>query len=175
MIRPKEVLKVAKRIAIVLAVLGIVLSAVSCGQQGNIYGDVVCDGTLFYVDNGGLFSPGLTLGTNYQISAGTYNYAYYVSYLGSYYPPTGYYAGTYSVSANPGGFLTNGSDNYFQLYCSYAGMYKSGAVNSVVPGNFTPQLGTRTWTQGNLSITVTTQVVQASPQETAKLIQAIRK
>jgi len=110
MTRAKGTFWVLKRIAFALVVVGIVLTAISCGKQGNIYGDVVWDGTLYYTDYSGLFSPGLTYGVTYQIQPGLYYYSFYVIY-GGY--TSLLYSGTYTVSANPGGFLSNGSDNYF--------------------------------------------------------------
>ncbi len=70
--------KIVRRIGIAFVLLGIVLFAVSCGQDGNIWGDVIWDGTLFYSIGGGFPSNGVIYGATYQISAGTWSYQYYV-------------------------------------------------------------------------------------------------
>ena len=60
-------LKMVKRAAIALVVLGVALTAVSCGQQGNIYGDVIWDGALYYTIGGGFPSSGVVYGATYLI------------------------------------------------------------------------------------------------------------
>jgi len=190
--RAKETFKALKRVTIALVVTGVVLTAISCGKQGNIYGSVIWDPTdLFgYIDGGFPDLSTIVYATSYQTQAGTWNFAYqiYDGTTGVYYPgPTSafYYTGTYTVSANPGGFFTNGSDNYFQFNCSYSGMVKSGSVAwaSVAPvappanaaPALSPQLQKQTWTQNGLQITVTDSIATLTPQQLAKVKHAIRK
>jgi hypothetical protein len=187
MVRAKGAFRVTTLIAVALMVLGVALSAVSCGQPGKIYGDIVWDpSTLYYSIGGGFPTSGLSYGASYLISAGSWTYKYYIYYGGYYYPggysyPAYYYTGTYTVAAESGSFpFVNGSDNYFELYCSYNGMVKSGAVSSIPPANgsvptVTPQLGTQSWTQNGLRITVTNNVAKITPEDLAQMNQAVRK
>ncbi len=187
MSRAKGTFRVVKLIAISLVLLGVALTAVSCGQAGKIYGDVVWDGTLYYNIGGGFPSTSLIYGATYLIQAGTWTYKYYVYYGGYYYPygtssPYYYYTGTYTVSAEPGTIpFINGTDNYFELYCSYAGLGKTGAVSSIVPpadGSapaITPKLGTQTWTQNGLQITATTSVAKMTTEDLANMSLGVHK
>lgn len=189
MVRVKGAFRVIRLIAIALTVLGVVLSAVSCGQKGNIYGDVVWDYNMIYVVYPGLFNTyNLSSGIAYQISEGTYNYKYQVWYYYNgyyyYYPGVNLaYAGTYTTTAEAGSFpFVNGKDNNFELYCSAYGMAKSGSgVSSIAPPangsapTVTPKLGTQTWTENGLRITVTTNIVNLSDEERATLKQGVHK
>jgi hypothetical protein len=167
----------------------VALSALSCGKDGNIYGDVVWDyysipGSLAYAIDGGFPSSGLYYGVSYLISPGTWAYQYNL-YDGTYYypGPTGAYVyyGTYTVSADPGSFpFISGKDTSFELYCSKYGLAKYGSVSSIAPVDgqtpaFTPKLGTQSWTQNGLRIEVTTNIRKLSPEDLAKLSQGIRK
>ncbi len=177
--------KAAKRIGVVFLVLGAVLFAASCGKDGNIYGFVDWDGTLYASSIGG-FPAGGYGNTYYQISPGTYK-VYYTLWDGTYYYP-GWYLGpafehdpnwvydcTYSVEADKGSFpFVDGEDRYFGLYLAYEGMYKAGDVSSIErpaqgSGSLTPMLGTQSWTQNGLRVTVTTKIVQLTPEEISKL------
>lgn len=187
MVRAKGAFRVLKLVAFALVVLVVALTAVSCGQKGKVYGDLVWDYTLLYVSYSGLFSSP-SYGTVYQIPEGTYNYKYQNRYFDGYYyyywPSVNTaYAGTYTVTAEPGGFpFTNGSDDYFELYASIYGFGKSGSgVSSIAPPangsapTVTPKLGTQTWTENGLRITVTTNIVNLSDEERATLKQGVHK
>ena len=84
----KGTFRLARRIGIALLVLGIVLSAVSCGNKGNIYGDVTGSTFAAYGTVGG-FPNNLVYGVDYQISEGTYTVTFY-EFDGTYYWPGGY-------------------------------------------------------------------------------------
>ncbi len=166
-----------------LLVLGVLLLLSSCGKDGNIYGDLTWDGYVYSASVGG-FPSLVTSSTEYQISAGSYNVYYTLQdpISGYYYPgyyesaptdPSYYYSDTYTVSVNKGGILTNGADNYFSLYMSYGGLVKSGSVSYAAPQGSSkataPQLGTQSWTEDGLLITVTNQIVKLSADDVAKL------
>jgi len=186
MTRAKGTLWVLKRIALALIVVGIVLTAVSCGKQGNIYGEVTgYDYSLYYWSTAA-FPAGAYIGYTYLVAPGSY-YIYWTNYdaTSGYYFPAYYqgyasgfgsnlvYSVLFTVEANPGTFLADGKDNYFYLYLAYNGLGESGAVSSVVPsgtsGLLQPKLGTRTWTQGGLTITATTSIVTLTPEQLAKM------
>ncbi len=82
---------------------------------------------------------------------------------------------TYTVKADKGSFpFQDGDDREFGLYLAYEGLYKAGDVKSIKPPakdskELTPRLGTQSWTQGGLSITVTGEIVKLSPEDLAKL------
>jgi hypothetical protein len=184
--RAKSAFWAAKRIGIAVLVLGVALSALSCGKDGNIYGDIVWDynsvSSFAYIIGGGFPSTGLSYGASYLISPGTWAFQYNIWDGVRWWPgPDGTwaYSGTYSVTADPGSFpFISGKDTNFELYCSYYGLAKYGSVSSIAPVNGTtpaPKLGTQTWTQNGLRIEVTTKVVQLSPEDLAKLSQGIRK
>ena len=159
------------RIGIAALVFAASLLVVSCGKNGSIYGSLDADGTPYgYV---GGFPSSISPNVYYKVSEGTYEIAYYVFYLGAYYPAAGYYYSTYTVTANKGSFLSDGKDSYFDLYLGYDGLYKYGDVRSVPtrqdPSKAAPRLGTQSWTQDGLLITVTTEIRQATPDDLSKM------
>jgi hypothetical protein len=168
-----------KTIVLILVAVAILVSSCTLftGSPGNIYGEYYYDGSsLPYLSLGG-FPPGLIYPYNYYtISPGTYA-VYYQIYSSVYgYVPSlsSYYYATYSVSANPGSFLSNGSDKHFGLYLSYNGLDNFGNGASVylsqTPGaKVTPKLGTFSWTQNGLTVTVTNSIVQLTADQLAKL------
>jgi len=169
--RSRKTFPTLVRIGIVMLVFAAALLAVSCGKDGGIYGALNADGVPYgYV---GGFPASISPNVYYKISEGTYEVAYYVFYLGAYYPATGYYYSTYTVTADKGSFLSDGKDKYFDLYLGYDGLYKSGEVRSAAtppdPTKTTPRLGTQSWTQDGLLITVTTEIRQATPDELSKI------
>jgi len=153
------------RAGIAVLVLGAALLAAGCGKNGSIYGAVGADGTPFgYV---GGFPSTISPNVYYKVSEGTYEVQYYVYYAGNYYPASGYYYSTYTVTANKGSLLSDGKDSYFELYLGYDGLYKLGEVRSA--GAATPRLGTQSWTQDGLLITVTNEIRPANPDELSKI------
>ena len=181
----KRLWKTAKRIKIVLIIICIGLTALSCGKDGSIFGAVVWDYTLYYASIGGFPSSG-TYGVYYKINPGTYN-VYYTIYDGIYYYP-GYWVGaggnssyywiaSYSVTAEEGSFpLIDGEDKQFALWLAIDGMYKAGAVNYILSPprdlqSMTPKLGTQSWTENGLRITVTNRIAQLTPEEFSRIEQ----
>ena len=165
------------RIGIAVLVFGAVLLATGCGKPGNIYGAVAWDGTAYGVVGG--FPGSIVPNAYYQVNEGTYEVDYYVYYGGAYWPggntssPTAYWYGYYTVTANKGSILSDGKDSYFQLYLGYDGMYKFGDVRNLAPGQdptkTPPRLGTQSWTQDGLLITVTNEIRQLTPDQLSKL------
>jgi hypothetical protein len=165
-----------KKLAIAFVLSWIVLAVAGCGRPGVIYGQVTHDGNVDYLSLGGFPIP-FAFNVYYPISSGSY-VLYYTLDDGVYYYPA-YYEGfgpgkgaslayqyTYTVSANPGGFFGDGQSSYFTLSLSYAGLVEEGAVASLAPlssKHASPQLGTHTWVQNGVSITVTGQIVQMTP------------
>lgn len=160
------------RVGIAALVLGTALLAASCGKDGSIYGSISWDGYLSMGSFEGFPSSGSS-NTYYKINEGTYNIYYTLTDLTYYYPgyyvpghatdETLYYSCTYTVTANKGSFLSDGKDKSFDLYLAYDGLYKYGDVRSVAtpnqdPTKVTPRLGTQSWTQNGLLITVTTEI-----------------
>lgn len=188
MFRAKGAIWVVKRIAIALVVLGVALSAVSCGKDGNIYGKVVVYNGSLYYGYFQSFPSGAYTNTDYQMQAGTYNYYYnvydsygyfypawylwYEGYSVSPYDYTYVYKGTYTTQADKGSFpFINGQDNYFILGLYYNGLQKTGSgISSILPpsqggGAPIPQTGTKSWTEDGLQITATSQIVKLTPEE----------
>lgn len=183
----KAFCRAAMRIGIALLVLGVGLFAASCGKDGSIYGEVTWDYTLYYASLGGFPSHGYA-STYYTISAGTYNVYYTLQWwdgaayeyspgvwVSDPYNPAWYWKSTYTVEADKGSFpLVNGKDHYFSLYMSWDGMVKSGDVNYIeTPAQHSksssPKLGTQSWTEDGLLITVKNEIVKLSPEDLLKI------
>jgi hypothetical protein len=172
MIHARGTFRVVKRIAIALIILGIVMSAISCGKKGNVYGSMTWDYSLYIYSLGGGWPSTIYKGVPYQVQEGTFPFYYYnYYYVGStlYYYSTVY--GTYTVVAQGGGLFSDGGDNNFQLYASIYGLIKSGTgVSSIVLPTIgsAPVTNTQTWTEGGLRITVTNKIVKMTPEEIAQ-------
>jgi hypothetical protein len=155
------------------------------GKDGVIYGEYNHPVSFYYFSLGGFPMTYLSQYTYYQIAEGSYD-VYYTLDTGSgyYYPggvggtggtdPSYYWHSTYSVTANKGALFTDGQDKYFDLYLGYYGMSKSGDVKSIVnPTSKGPSIGsgigTSTWTQGGLTITIKNEIVSLSAAQKAAL------
>lgn len=125
---------------LMLIVTGIILFS-SCGKDGldgtsyiaindSQYSDEFC--TSYWDDNPSI-PYGISWGTYYQSSPGTYDYEYDVSYYNSYtetwWDET--VTGTYTLTENKGekgGLFKNGvdgSDKYYDFYCNCSSAYLS--------------------------------------------------
>ncbi len=187
--RAKSAFWVFKRIGIAVFVLGVALSAMSCGKSGAVYGQVsVYDPVGLDVSYFASFPSYAYLDTYYQTQEGTYDF-YFNLYDASYHYPAFYYNatdpitypnpddanlvyyGTYTVEAEKGTLLADGKDNYFTLGLYYEGMYKMGSgIKSIAPSSkdgkpVAPQLGTKSWTENGMLITVTTKIVKLTPEQ----------
>jgi hypothetical protein len=178
-----RMLKWVRRAFILIAVL--LLLAGCLGPDGKIFGSFDYDFILSYAVLGGFPSGTLFTNTYYQIYPGDY-VIYYTIYdpgTSTYYPgyylghptsPSYFYSVTYGVDANPGQlFWSSGSDKTFQLLLGYDGLYKYGTDRSALPSPGStpsaPRLGQKTWTDNGMTITVTTSIVQLTPDQIAKL------
>ncbi len=185
----KSALWAAKRIGLAVLVLGVALSALSCGKAGAVYGQVsVYDPVALDVSYFSSFPSYAYLDTYYQTQEGMYDF-YFNLYDANYYYPAWYanlydpitypdpndatlvYQGTYTVEADKGSLLADGKDNYFTLGLYYDGLYKIGSgIKSIVPSSqngkpVAPQLGTKSWTENGMLITVTTKIVKLTPEQ----------
>jgi hypothetical protein len=172
-----------KLLLILVVVLAVTASSCSLnGSAGSTYAQVITDS---YVSaawtravsgyDSGISIP-TTLNTDYKVTPGTqYAFGYYVlDYDGYYYPSTGYYYAVYSISANPGTFLKNGTDKYLDLELTDNGLDNSGLYTTYVNGSIssgskTPKLGTFSWAKNGLTITETTSIIQATPEQIASM------
>jgi hypothetical protein len=159
-----------------LAVVALALTASSCmiGQEGKVYGEFYHDGISYSYTLGGFPYPAYP-NHYYQIDPGTYEIYYQLEDSNSvFYPTSGYYYSVYKVSANPGEFLKDGSDKYFDLYLAYGGLYNYGdntyfSLSQASGTKPAPRLGTYSWSQNGLTITVTNSIVQLTADQLAKL------
>jgi hypothetical protein len=166
--------RAAKKLGIVTVILCVGMTALSCGQDGKIYGAVVCD-DFWYLGSVGGFPGTFYEATYYEVSAGTYDVYYNLWDGAAYYPgPTSlfYFYATYSVEAEKGSFpLVDGEDRNFALYLSYFGMAKAGDVSAIKPQQriSIPMTDTMTWTENGVRVKVTNRIVELSPQQIANL------
>lgn len=166
-----------KRLILGLALVAVLSLGGCMFFTGSIYGTLYTDtasSNYTHVSIGGFPSYPVP-GYSYEVSPGTYDVYYTEYYGGQYYPgayesapydSSWYYHYTYSVD---GDFL---SDQYFDLYLYYDGLYKSGTDASIKPvqeggGVFTP--GTYTWTKDGLTFTIKAEAVHLTPEEAAQL------
>ena len=163
MTRAKGTLWVLKRIALALIVVGIVLTAISCGKPGNIYGALTGadypSTVVMYLWGG--FPVGAYYNTYYGFSPGTYE----IKFTESDGTTVLLWDQVFSLTANPGTLFGDGKDKYFTIYLSYFYGAEGSGANNVAPStspskSVSPQTGDRTWTQDGLTITVTTKSVQ---------------
>lgn len=174
-----------RMVMMLIALLGSMLLVECTGSAGKIYGQFYYDGYL--VANfglGGFPSGTIYTDTNYQIQPGTYTVTYTLEDGSGYYYPavyassycastpgdsscaTYYYDDSYTCSANPGKpFWAAGDDKYFTLHLSYSGLATSGSLN-VEGAPSGPKLGTSTYSDNGLLITVTTKIAQLTPGQT---------
>jgi hypothetical protein len=164
-----------------LAVVALALTASSCmiGQDGKIYGEFYYDGNSCSINELGGFPYPYYPEQYTEISPGTYSVIYNVYYSSSvqYYPgpnSSSYFHSTYTVSANPGELFQDGADKYFSLWLSDHGLdgygnYANIALSQASGTKPAPRLGTYSWSQNGLTITVTNSIVQLTADQLAKL------
>ncbi len=155
---------------LLLALVGAVLLVACTGPAGRIYGQFDYDGYIYAAILGGFPSGIIYANHDYEITAGTYSVKFTLSDGTYYYPgyfagyptdPSWYYNSTYTCSANAGKpFWAAGDDKYFRLYLGYTGLQKSGSFS--VKGT-SPKVGTSSWTENGLLVTVTTKIGQTTP------------
>jgi hypothetical protein len=163
-----------KLLVVLVASLAIMLS--SCiGKTGGVYGEYTYDSYYSIYGTIGGFPPSPVPNYYYPISPGTY-YVSYQLFDGTHYYPsqTSAYEAIYSVSANPGEFLQDGADKYFNLYLSFYGLDEGGnpvsiSLSEADAAKIAPKLGTSSWTKNGLTITVTNSVVSLTADQLTKL------
>lgn len=116
-----------------ICILSLLLPSCFEGYPGDIYFSVTQDGTVtYYNDNNYCLPYGFYYGNYYgPCTEGTYSFEYGL-YTGSYW------YGTYYIYENPGtsGFLyaEDGTDNYFNLHCTYGGSVIYGREGQPLQG-----------------------------------------
>ncbi len=166
-----------KRLVLGLALVAVLSLGGCMFLIGNVWGAYSSDGDIDYLGLSGFPSGTISEYTYYETGEGTFDVYYRTFYSGLYYPGDAFGNGgasrsyywhyTYTVS---GTFL---ADSYYWLYLNHDGLWVDGvdsyaARSLVAPAEKLGQ-GSRTFKKEGLTITVTGEIVQLTPEEEAKL------
>jgi hypothetical protein len=147
-----------KKTAIALLVLALfaAIAFTGCtGDDGKIYGSIWWP-SGYSLHTGNLSSTGgfpssVINGVEYEVKPGSY-YFFYALYIGSTYSQA--WEVDYSVSANKGKFLSDGSDKHFEIDCWSSGPDVSGTNMAPISSSVDSKTGETVKEFANDAITV---------------------